>query len=235
MMAKYGLDVRRWEAPAPISICHPINRKTIPMQREPTVVLVDDDQSVRDALKWLIESVDLRVKTYASATDFLDSFDPAISGCLVLDVRMPKISGLELQESLAAHQCGLPVIIITGHADVAMCTRAFEGGAFAFLEKPINQQDLLEHIQKAIEQDRKNYQDLMSFNNIDDRVAQLTPREQEIMELLVTGHSMKEISAKLKITLPTCSKHRANVLEKLDVSNDVQLARRVHAWKSPGR
>ena len=98
------------------------------MHCEPTVVLVDDDRSVRDALKWLIESVDLRVETHASATDFLDSFDPGTPGCLVLDVRMPGMSGLELQENLAAHNCGLPVIIITGHADVAMCVRAFEGG-----------------------------------------------------------------------------------------------------------
>ncbi len=113
------------------------------MHREPTVVLVDDDQSVRDALKWLIESVELRVDTYASAAEFLQSFDPSAPGCLVLDVRMPGMSGLELQENLAAHKCGLPVIIITGHADVPMSVRAFGGGAFAFLEKPVNQQVLL--------------------------------------------------------------------------------------------
>ena len=203
------------------------------MQREPTVILVDDDQSVRDALKWLIESVDLHVDTYGSATDFLESFDPTISGCLVLDVRMPGMSGLELQENLAAHNCGLPVIIITGHADVAMCTRAFEGGAFAFLEKPVNQQHLLEQVHKAIEQDRKNRQESMSVDDIDNRVIGLTPREREIMDLLVNGRSMKQISSKLKISLPTCSKHRASLLEKLDVDNDVQLVRRVHSWKTP--
>ncbi len=203
------------------------------MQREPTVILVDDDDSVRDALKWLIESVDLHVDTYASATEFLESFDPTASGCLVLDVRMPGMSGLELQENLAAHKCGLPVLIITGHADVAMCVRAFEGGAFAFLEKPINQQNLLEQVQKAIEQDAKNRQESMPVVDIDDRVTRLTPREREIMDLLVNGHSMKQIAGKLEISLPTCSKHRASVLEKLDVANDVQLVRRVHAWKTP--
>ena len=134
------------------------------MHRESTVVLVDDDQSVRDAIKWLIESVELRVDTYAPATEFLQSFDPRAPGCLVLDVRMPGMSGLELQENLAAHKCGLPVIIITGHADVAMCVRAFEGGAFAFLEKPVNQQQLLEQVQKAIEQDRKNRQESTKEN-----------------------------------------------------------------------
>ncbi len=202
------------------------------MHREPTVVLVDDDQSVRDALKWLIESVELRVDAYASATEFLDSFDPAAPGCLVLDVRMPGMSGLELQENLAAHKCGLPVIIITGHADVAMCVRAFEGGAFAFLEKPVNQQDLLEQIEKAIEQDRKNRQESMPADDIQDRVARLTPREREVMDLLVAGQSMKQIAEELQISLPTCSKHRASVLEKMDVGNDVQLVRRVHAWKT---
>ena len=136
------------------------------MQREPTVVLVDDDQSVRDALKWLIESVDLCVDAYGSAAQFLESFDPTMPGCLVLDVRMPGMSGLELQENLSAHKCGLPVIIVTGHADVAMCVRAFEGGAFAFLEKPVNQQNLLEQIQKAIEHDRINRHELMPLDDI---------------------------------------------------------------------
>ena len=203
------------------------------MHREPTVVLVDDDQSVRDALKWLIESVDLRVDTYSTAAEFLESFDPAAPGCLVFDVRMPGMSGLELQENLSAHKCGLPVIIITGHADVAMCIRAFEGGAFAFLEKPVNQQDLLEQVQKAIEQDRKNREESMPAVDIDDRVSRLTPREREVMDLLVVGQSMKQIASQLQISLPTCSKHRASVLEKLDVDNDVQLVRRIHALKIP--
>ena len=195
------------------------------MLREPTVVLVDDDQSVRDALKWLIESVDLRVDTYASATEFLQSFDPRAPGCLVLDVRMPGMSGLELQENLAAHNCGLPVIIITGHADVAMCIRAFEGGAFAFLEKPVNQQDLLEQVQKAIEQDRKNRQEPMPAADIDDRVSRLTPREREVMDLLVAGQSMKQIAKKLQISLPTCSKHRTSVLSSNATSSSPSPAR----------
>ena len=203
------------------------------MNPETTVVLVDDDQSVRDALKWLIESIDLRVESYGSATAFLDSFDPATPGCLVLDVRMPGMSGLELQENLSAHECGLPVIIITGHADVAMCIRAFEGGAFAFLEKPINQQNLLEQVQKAIEQDRRNRQESMPVDDIADRIARLTPREREVMDLLVVGRSMKQIAGALKISLPTCSKHRSGVLDKLEVENDVQLVRRIHAWKTP--
>jgi two-component system response regulator FixJ len=197
------------------------------MQSEPTVILVDDDQSVRESLQWLIESVDLRVVTYGSAAEFIESFDPLAPGCLVLDVRMPGISGLELQENLAAHRCGLPVIIITGHADVPMSVRAFEGGAFAFLEKPVNQQVLLEKISKAIEQDRMNRQEAIP-EDIDRRIAQLTPREREVMDLLVAGHLMKQIASQLQISVPTCSKHRAKVLEKLEIDNDVRLALCVH-------
>jgi FixJ family two-component response regulator len=202
------------------------------MQNEATVVLVDDDRDVREALKWLIESVDLRVETFSSATEFLESFDPTTQGCLILDVRMPGISGLELQENLAAHQCGLPVIIISGHADVPMCVRAFEAGAFAFLEKPVNQQNLLEQVQKAIELDKKNRNEIMPLDDIKSRISLLTPREQEVMDLLVTGNSMKQIASKLQISLPTCSKHRTKVLDKLGVDNDVQLVRRVQAWSA---
>ena len=203
------------------------------MHCEPTVLLIDDERNVRDALKFLIESVDLCVKTYASANEFLEAFDPNVPGCLILDVRMPGMSGLELQENISAHNCGMPVIIITGHADVAICVRAFEGGAFAFLEKPVSQQDLLEKVQKAIEQDRKNRQESMSAEEINDSVSRLTPREHEVMDLLVAGRSMKQIATEFQISLPTCSKHRSNVLKKLEVDNDVQLVRRIHAWKRP--
>ncbi len=202
------------------------------MQSEPTVILVDDDQSVRESLKWLIESVDLRVVTYGSAAEFIELFDPLAPGCLVLDVRMPGMSGLELQENLAAHRCGLPVIIITGHADVPMSVRAFEGGAFAFLEKPINQQVLLEKISTAIEQDRINRQRAIP-DDIDQRIARLTPRDREVMDLLVAGHPMKEIASQLQISVPTCSKHRTKVLEKLEVDNDVRLALWVHGRTTP--
>lgn len=203
------------------------------MKSEPTVVLVDDDKSVRESLQWLIESIDLKVQTHSTAAEFLDAFDPLAPGCLVLDVRMPGMSGLELQESLAAHRCGLPVIIITGHADVPMSIRAFEGGAFAFLEKPVNQQLLLEKISTAIEQDRLNRQNSIP-GGVDARIAKLTPRERDVMDLLVAGHPMKHISARLEISLPTCSKHRAKVLEKLEVDNDVQLALCVHGRTTTG-
>jgi two-component system, LuxR family, response regulator FixJ len=202
------------------------------MQSEPTVILVDDDQSVRESLQWLIESVDLHVVTYGSAAEFLDSFDPLAPGCLVLDVRMPGMSGLELQENLAAHSCGLPVIIITGHADVPMSVRAFEGGAFAFLEKPVNQQVLLEKITTAIAHDRANRLQAVPAD-LDVRIARLTPREHEVMDLLVAGYPMKRIASELQISVPTCSKHRTKVLAKLEVDNDVRLALCVHGRSTP--
>ncbi len=201
------------------------------MDQQPTVFLVDDDQSVSEALKWLIESVELQVQTFSSAIEFIESFDPAAEGCLVLDVRMPGMSGLELQENLATRQCGLPIIIVTGHADVPMCVRSFEGGAFAFLEKPINQQVLLETIYRAIEEDQQIRKRLLPTSDIAKGVARLTPRERDVMDLLVSGHSMKQVSAKLNISLPTCSKHRAKVLSKIDADNDVQLVKRILAWR----
>jgi two-component system response regulator FixJ len=202
------------------------------MQTEPTVILVDDDKSVRESLKWLIESIDLRVVTFSSAAEFIESFDPLATGCLVLDVRMPGMSGLELQESLTAHRCGLPVIIITGHADVQMSVRAFEGGAFAFLEKPVNQQVLLEKISAAIEQDGLNRKQAIPVD-IDRRIEQLTPREREVMDLLVAGHSMKQIANRLQISVPTCSRHRSKVLDAFEVDNDVRLALFVHDRTTP--
>ncbi len=202
------------------------------MQIEPTVILVDDDQTVRESLQWLIESVDLRVVTYGSAAEFVERFEPLTPGCLVLDVRMPGMSGLELQESLKAYNCGLPVIIITGHADVPMSIRAFEAGAFAFLEKPVNQQLLLGKICEAIEKDRIDRQQAIP-DDIELRIARLTPREHEVMKLLVAGQSMKQIARTLQISVPTCSKHRTKVLEKIEVENDVRLALCVHGKTTP--
>ena len=195
------------------------------MSDKPTVFLVDDDNSVRNALKWLIESIELQVEVYESASAFLENFDVTRPGCLVLDVRMPGMSGLELQNHLAARDCGLPVLIITGHADVPMCIRAFENGAFAFLEKPLNQQLLLEQIQRAIEEDKKNRERVDSRTQVAERMQLLTPRERDVLELVLEGRSMKQIAAELDVSIPTCSKHRAKVLEKLQVENDVQLVR----------
>ncbi len=202
------------------------------MDERPAVFLVDDDKDVRDGLKFLIESVDLSVEAFDSATGFLEMFDSKRPGCLVLDVRMPGLGGLDLQAKLEALGSGIPIIIITGHGDVPMCVRAFEGGAFAFLEKPINHQQLLDYVHRAIEQDRNNRLTVGETPDPAPRAELLTDREREVMELLVGGKSMKQIAAQLSISIPTCSKHRTKVLEKMQVENDVELVRLVLTGKS---
>jgi two-component system response regulator FixJ len=197
------------------------------MSESPTVFLVDDDESVRNALRWLIESIGLPVEVFESAHEFLAACDPARPGCLVLDVRMPRMSGLDLQEELAGRQIHLPIIMITGHGDVPMCVKAFERGAFGFLEKPVNHQHLLDQVQRAIMADRKQRDRFAASPALDEQLRQLTPRELEVMELLVSGKTMKNIASELSISVQTCSKHRARVLEKLGVDNDVELVRLV--------
>ncbi len=193
------------------------------MPSEATVFLVDDDESLREALIWLLESVDLRVETFASAAEYLDAFDADRPGCLVLDVRMPGMSGLELQKQLRESGVELPVIVVTGHGDVPMCVQAFENGAFAFLEKPVNHQKFLDEIHRAIERDAETRRDRVSDLSL--RLETLSAREREVMDLIADGNSMKQIASEFKISIQTCSKHRARVLEKMGVSNDVELVR----------
>lgn len=190
-----------------------------------TVFVVDDDQSLREALEWLLESIDLPVETYASANEYLEAHDPDRPGCLVLDIRMPGMSGLELQSKLSERKSAIPIIVITGHGDVPTCVRAFEGGAFAFLEKPVNNQQFLDHIQRAIEHDRECRRTRRDHPHLIPKIESLTPREREVMDLIAGGKTMKQVASLLSISIQTCSKHRARVLEKLDVETDVDLVR----------
>lgn len=195
------------------------------MNSKSTVFLIDDDESLREALKWLLESVHLPVETFTSASDFLDAYDPIRPGCIVLDIRMPSMSGLELQRQLNQMKSSLPIIMITGHGDVPTCVRAFEGGAFAFLEKPINHQEFLDHLYRAIEHDQDTRRMAQSSPSLGSKLESLSPREREVMELIAAGKTMKQVATQLEISIQTCSKHRARVLEKLDVGNDVELVR----------
>ena len=193
------------------------------MTNEATVFLVDDDESLREALVWLLESVDLNVETFPSANAFLETFRDDHPGCLVVDIRMPGMSGLALQKHLKESSVQIPVIIVTGHGDVPMCVQAFQNGAFSFLEKPINHQKFLDEIFRAIEQDTKRRE--RNATGVSEKVDLLSPREREVMELIATGKSMKHIASSLGISIQTCSKHRARILEKLGVTNDVELVR----------
>jgi FixJ family two-component response regulator len=193
------------------------------MTSEPTVFIVDDDQVMRDSLRWLLESLKLNVETYASAKDFLSTYDPVHPGCLLLDVRMPDISGLQLQEILAARKIRIPVILITGHGDISMAVRAMKAGAFDFIEKPFNDQALLERIQLGLATDARLRREAMEREKAVKRIGSLTPRENEVLDKVVSGKSNKLIAAELGISIKTVEVHRARVMEKMSVTSVAEL------------
>ena len=190
-----------------------------------TVFVVDDDQAMRSSLQWLIESVGLAVESFASADEFLTSYYPGRAGCLLLDVRMPGMSGLELQEYLNAHEIKIPVIIITGHGDVHMAVRAMKRGAIDFIEKPFHDEVLLDAIRNALNLDerRRGYQ--AERAELAARLAQLTPREHEVMDMVTEGKSNKEIAKTLGVSAKTVEAHRARVMEKMQAGSLAELVR----------
>ena len=194
---------------------------------EPRVFIVDDDQEVRNALELLMESVGLRASTYESAQAFLDAFDPDLPGCIVLDVRMPGMSGMDLQARLAAETLHPPVIIITGHGDVPMAVRAVQSGAVDFIEKPFNDQALLDSVHKAIEQDARQRGETSRLSELVEKYESLTPREREVLKLVASGQRNKVIAADLNVTQSTVEAHRAKVMEKMDAHSLSDLMRMV--------
>jgi two-component system, LuxR family, response regulator FixJ len=195
------------------------------MATQATVYIVDDDESVRRSLRWLLESAHFAVETFASGEEFLDFYDPSQPGCLILDVRMNGMSGLDVQRKLAEKNFTIPVIVKTGHGDVPVCTKAFKAGAFDFIEKPANDKVLIRAIHKALAADaqhrRRNYVEPDRSR----RLSRLSPREAEVMELIVKGRNQKQIAVDLNISFQTAAKHRTKVLTKLGVANDVELTR----------
>ena len=190
-----------------------------------TVFVVDDDQAMRSSLKWLIESVGLAVESFDSADAFLNSYYPGRAGCLLLDVRMPGMSGLELQEYLNAHHIQIPVVIITGHGDVHMAVRAMKGGAVDFIEKPFNDELLLDAIRNALNLDERRRGLQAERAELAARLAQLTPREHEVMEMVTDGRSNKEIANALGVSAKTVEAHRARVMEKMQAGSLAELVR----------
>ena len=193
------------------------------MESEPVVFIVDDDASVRKGLERLVRSVGLRGKTFASAPEFLQCAAPDGPNCLVLDVRMPGVSGLALQETLAAAGRRIPIIFITGHGDIPMSVRAMKGGAVDFLPKPFNDQDLLEAIQAAIARDRQAREVRAALQSIHHRAALLTSRERDVLGLVVAGLLNKQIAAELGMSEKTVKAHRAQVMQKMQVSSVARL------------
>ncbi len=189
------------------------------MNEEALVYIVDDDQAMTESLSWMIESVGFKTKTFSNAKTFLENYDATQSGCLILDVRMPEISGPELQDKLNAKCVNIPIIFISGHGDIPLAVRVMKAGAIDFLTKPFNDQTLLESINKAIHIDREKRATLFENKEILERAAQLSPREKEIMCHIVSGKLNKVISADLDISLKTVEAHRANIMKKMQVKS----------------
>ena len=192
-----------------------------------TVFIVDDDRQVREALGLLMESVGLIVATFDSAQAFLDAFDPSIPGCVVTDIRMPGMSGLELQKKLKEQKLHPPVIIITGHGDIPMAVDAMQAGALDFIEKPFNDQRLLDSVHRAIETDAAQRGHATHIAEIRERIESLTPREREVMNLITQGKRNKNIADELCVSQSTVEAHRAKVMEKMQAKTLSDLMRMV--------
>ncbi|MGB5830949.1 MAG: response regulator [Thiohalocapsa sp.] len=195
------------------------------MAAELTVFVVDDDQAMRGSLKWLIESVGIRVETFESAQAFLDGYYPGRAGCLLLDVRMPGMTGLELQTYLLRREMRIPVIIITGHGDVSMAVKAMKVGAVDFIEKPFDDEELLISIRNALHYEEKQRDFRARRADIAARLAELTPREYEVMSMVTDGKSNKEIAAALGVSAKTVEVHRARVMDKMRADSLAELVR----------
>jgi FixJ family two-component response regulator len=193
----------------------------------PTIFVVDDDEGVRNSLRFLLRSVGLTATLLPSAVEFLNTYRPEQPGCLVLDVRMPGMSGLELQQQLNLKGAMLPVIFITGHGDIPMVVEAMQHGAFDFLQKPFRDQDLIDRIQRALAADQKNRLVLKERDRVRARLDSLTPREREVLELMMKGKPNKVMAAELGLSQRTVEIHRARVMEKTDATTLAQLVRMV--------
>ena len=204
------------------------------MTTDGTVFIVDDDPGVLKSMRWLLESEGLSVETYSSGPEFLAAYDPNRPGCLLLDLRMPDMNGLELQERLVARGLHPPIIFLTGHGDVPDCTAAMKGGAIDFLEKPADVALVLEIVQHALGKDRERRSVVTAHPETTARINKLTPREREVLRLLHEAKSIKAIAAQLGIGFQTAAKHRARVLEKLQVNNEAELVRLLMNYPSRG-
>jgi two-component system, LuxR family, response regulator FixJ len=192
---------------------------------KPFIYVVDDDDTFRKSLQWLLESVGLAVRTFATAAEFLEGYVPGSPGCLVLDIRMPGMSGLQLQNQLASRGIGMPVIFLTGHGDVPMAVAAVKKGALDFIQKPYNDQQLLDLVNFALKRDAELREQEARSQQIAGLVASMTPREREVMEAVVSGKSNKIVAEELGVTIKTVEAHRARVMEKMGAES---LAHLVH-------
>ena len=204
-------------------------------EAEATVFVIDDDESIREALKDLIESVGLHVETFTSAQQFLQSQRAGAPGCLVLDVRLPGLSGLDLQRQLAAANIHTPIIFVTGHADISMTVRAMKGGAVEFLTKPFRDQELLDAIRQALDRDRVERAEQTEIAELRTRFDSLTPRESQVLRLVITGLLNKQIAARLGTSEITIKQHRHQVMQKMQAESLADLVRMAQKLGIPPR
>lgn len=198
---------------------------TKPSENTPTVFIVDDDAAIRHAMKSLLDSVNLPSEIFASADEFLDQISDRRPGCLVLDIRMPGLSGLELQQELNRRGNRIPIIFITGHGDIPMAVDAMQNGALDFIQKPFRDQDLLDRVSDALKTDRKRRGEERQQNDIARRIGTLTNREREVFDLVVTGKPNKVIAYELGVSQRTVEIHRSRVMEKMQARSLADLVR----------
>ncbi|MFT6311475.1 MAG: FixJ family two-component response regulator [Porticoccus sp.] len=196
---------------------------------DPKVYIVDDDEAVRESLALLLDSMDQNCQSFNSAVGFLDSYSGNMTGCLVLDIRMPGMNGLELQKQLNVQGCILPIIFVTGHGDVPMAVEAMQHGAVDFIQKPYREQDLLDKINMALALDETNREALEHRHKIIEKLAALTPREKQVMEMMVDGKANKVIAIDLGISQRTVEIHRSRVMEKMATNSLAHLVKMVVA------
>jgi FixJ family two-component response regulator len=205
------------------------------MPPDPTVWVVDDEAAMRNSLKWLIESVGLAVRVYASAEEFLGAYDAALPGCIVSDVRMPGMSGIELQAELAQRGGAVPMIFLTAHGEIPMAVHAIQSGAFDFIEKPFSNHGLLERIQRAVARDKQTRVALERRKDVLDRLERLSAREREVLDQIVQGKANKEIAAQLNVSIKTVEFHRAHVMQKMGADSVASLLNAILGAREPER
>jgi two-component system response regulator FixJ len=203
------------------------------MQHDDALIyVVDDDEAVRDSLTMLLRAVGLPGQAFSSAATFLENYDPEQHGCLVADIRMPGMSGLELQDELNRRGAPIPLVFITGHGDVPMAVDAMKSGALDFIEKPFRDQDLLDRVHQALSWDKERRSEKLKTLAIRERLVTLTPRETQVMELVVQGQANKVIAMDLGVSQRTVEIHRARVMEKMGVRSVAKLVLAVEAAKA---
>jgi two-component system, LuxR family, response regulator FixJ len=195
------------------------------MTHNPTVFVVDDDEAVRSSLRWLIESAGQTVETYASAAEFLAAYGAGRPGCLLLDVRMPLMGGLDLQKKLTEHPIPVPIIFISAHATVPVAVRAMRYGAVDFFTKPFNNQALLDRMAECVQENAHQWAKSAQQNIVAARLASLSTREREVMDKVVVGRPNKIIAAELKLSIKTVEAHRARMMEKMGAASLAELLR----------